>query len=280
MGAGLVNPMYSPNQSILTSQFGSYNNTAIAQAVYSATARTKISVGGSFGTLQSGSNQAGFISGNNAMGFLGVQHSLTARDTLGLMYDYGAFNYVGLAESFRTQMLNLAYGRKITGRLALQLYGGPELLTYRTSPLASFTSVSASGTGALTYALRRNTLGVFVSRYATGGSGVVAGTNTTIVSGNWTRQLTQRWSGTVYGGYARNTPLATSSVPSAGQYTSWFGNAVLTRDIGRYISFYVGYEYERQATNSGPCTSAFCAGNLASQILGVGITFKPHPIGL
>ncbi|HLI29982.1 MAG TPA: hypothetical protein VKV79_02640 [Terriglobia bacterium] len=280
VGAGLVNPMYSPNQSILTSQFGSYNNATIVQAVYRATARTEISVGGSYGMLQSGSSQAGFISGNNAMGFLGVQRSLTARDTLGLMYDYGTFNYVGLPESFRTQMLSLAYGRKITGRLALQLYGGPELLTYRTSLLSSFTRVAASGTGDLTYAFRRDTLGLFVSHYATGGSGVIAGTNTTMVSGSWTRQLTQRWSGTVYGGLARNTPLATSSVPSAGQYTSWFSNAILNRDMGRYLSLYVGYEYERQTTNSGPCTSAFCAGNLATQIIGVGITFKPHPIGL
>ena len=237
-------------------------------------------MGGSYGTLQSGGSKAGFISGNNAIGFVGLQRSLTPRDHLGVVYDYGTFNYVGLAESFKTQMVNLAYGRKITGKLALQLYGGPELLTYRTSLASSFTHTSISGTGALAYLLGRNSFGALVDRHATGGSGVLAGSDTTTVSGNWARQLTRRWSGTVYGGYARNSPLSATGSVSVAHYNSWFVNAALSRDVGRYMSFHMGYEYQRQATNSGPCTSAFCAGNLAVQIFGAGITFKPHPIGL
>src|SRR5487761_11266 len=282
-GGGLVNPAYTQDQSILTSQLGSINNTILGEAVYSATARTKVSVGGSYGILQSGNSSnssAGFLGGNNAMGFVGIQHDLTARDTLGVIYDYGTFHYVGLAESFQTQSLNLAYGRKITGRLALQLYGGPELLNFHSSQSPSFTHVAASGTGALTYLFGRNTLGLFVSRLATGGSGVFAGSDTTIVSGNWTRQLTRRWSGTVYGGYARNTQLSAVGTTSAGHFNSFFANARLNRDISPYLSLYLGYDYERQITNSGPCTTVFCAGNLATQIFGAGITFRPRPIGL
>ncbi|MGH9358385.1 MAG: hypothetical protein ACRD1O_04335, partial [Terriglobia bacterium] len=279
-GGGLINPMYTPNQSILTNQFGSYNNTTIGEAAYRMTARTSVTVGGSYGTLQSGSKSAGFLSGNNAMGFAGIQHELTARDSLGVTYNYGTFHYVGQAESFQTQMLSLAYGRKITGTLALQLYGGPELLNYRTGPSGSFTRLGASGTGALTYLRDRNTLGLFVSHYSTGGSGVFAGADTTTVSGSWSRQLTRRWTGTVYGGYARNSQIVASGTPSAGRYSSWFANASASRNIGHYVSFHLDYEYQRQASNSGPCTTAFCAGSLTSQIFGVGFTFSPRPIGL
>ncbi len=280
IGGGLVNPMYTQNQSILTSQFGAYNNTTIGEAAYSLTARTSVSVGGSYGTLQSGNKSAGFITGNQAMGFAGVQHRLTARDSLGVMYNYGTFHYVGLAESFQTQMASLDYGRKITGRLALQLYGGPELLSYRITPANSFTRIGASGTGALTYLRDRNTLGLFVSHYSTGGSGVFAGADTTMVSGSLDRQLTRRWTGMFYGGYARNSEIAAPGASSTGVYDSWFANASASRHIGRYVSFYLGYEYERQVSNSGPCTSAFCAGSIASQIIGAGFTFHPRPIGL
>ncbi|MGH9354958.1 MAG: hypothetical protein ACRD10_02395 [Terriglobia bacterium] len=277
---GAVNPMYTPNQSILTSQLGAYNNATVAEAVYSLTARTSISAGGSYGTLQSGNKQTSFVSGNNVMGFAGLQRYLTARDDLGVMYNYETFNYVGLASSFRAQVLNLAYGRKITGRLALQLYGGPELVSYRLGAAPLFTHTSATGTVSLTYLSGRNTFGMFVSHYATGGSGVYAGSNTTMISGDWSRQLTQRWSGTVYGGYSRNTQLAAVGTSLAGHYNSWFATAIFSRNLGRYLSLRLDYEYQRQAASSGTCTPAFCAGSLVSEIFGAGITFRPRPIGL
>jgi hypothetical protein len=278
-GWGQINPTYTPGQTILTSQYSVYSNAAIAQASYSATPRTSINVAGSYGTLQAGSHGAGFINGNNAMGLIGLDHQLTAKDTIGVLYSYGTFHYVGLPESFSSQIANFAYGRKITGRLALQLYGGPELVTFRTA-LGSRNQTYVNASGGLSYAWGRNSLGLYAARYASGGSGVIPGAQTTSVTGSWGRRLTRKWNITSYGGYSRNASFKQLNNSVETHYGYWFGNLSLNRNFGRYVSFFVGYEYQRQTTNSGPCTARVCAGNLATQVFGLGFTFTPRPLGL
>lgn len=279
-GMGAVNPMYSTNQSILGNALSAYNNTALAQAAYSLTPRTSVSVAGSYGILSSGSGKSGFFNGNNLFGLVGVGHALTARDTIGVTYNYGTFHYTGLQESFQTQMLSFAYGRKLTGRMALQLYGGPDLRTFRTLNGASVSQVNASFSGSLSYERGRNYFSIYGGRYATSGSGVYAGAQTEMVAGSWTRQLTRKWSASLTGGYARNTSFKALTNAAETHYGYEFGDLVLDRALGRYVRLTLGYEIQRQATNHGPCTTTFCAGNLSDQIFGFGLTFTPRPIGL
>ncbi|HEX5481604.1 MAG TPA: hypothetical protein VFZ08_03140 [Terriglobia bacterium] len=279
-GMGAVNPMYSNNQSILGNGLSAYNNTALAQATYSATKRTSVSFAGSYGILTSGGGQSGFFDGHNLFGLFGVGHALTARDTIGVTYSYGSFNYSGLQESFHTQRIDLAYGRKITGRVALQLYGGPEILTFHTLAGPSTTQVSVNGSGSLSYERGHNFFSVFGGRYATSGSGVYAGAQTELVDGSWNRQLTRWWAASLSMGYSRNSSFKAFANTAETHYGYGFADLVLNRAIGRYLRLTVGYEYQRQQTNRGACTTSFCAGNLTNQIFGLGLTITPRPIGL
>lgn len=280
-GMGAINPMYSNNQSILGNGLSAYNNTALAQATYSATARTSVSMAGSYGILTSGSGQTGFFDGHNLFGLFGVGHALTARDTIGFTYSYGSFSYSGLQESFHTQRIDLAYGRKLTGRLALQLYGGPEILTFRTLAGPSTTQTSVNGSGSLSYLRGRNSFSIYGGRYASSGSGVYAGAQTEIIDGSWNRQLTRWWAASLSVGYSRNSSFKALANTAETHYGYGFADLVLNRAIGRYLRLTVGYEYQRQRTNRGSaCTTTFCAGNLTDQIFGVGLTITPRPIGL
>ncbi|MGH9439901.1 MAG: hypothetical protein ACRD22_18985, partial [Terriglobia bacterium] len=276
-GFGGVNPSYMPGSSILTSPAGMFDNTALIQAQYALSARTSITGVGSYGIFQARQHQSGLTSGNMIGGSGSIQHALTARDTVGVSYQYGTFHYSGLAESFNSNSIDFNYGRKITGRLALQLSGGPEFITSRVGSL-SRNEALASGFGDLTYARGRNTFSVSGGRYASSGSGVLAGAETEVMGGSWSRQLSRRLTSSVSLGYSRNAALL-SNVTGA-HYQYWYSAASLNWAFSRYVSLYANYDYQRQVTNAGPCTTAVCAGNIARQIIGVGFIFTPRPRGL
>ena len=61
---------------------------------------------------------------------------------------------------------------------------------------------------------------------------VFFGAQTDMVTVNVSRALTRRWSASTYGGYARNSNLAASSV-SASLFENWYANADLGRQLGR-----------------------------------------------
>lgn len=297
LGSGLsgINPSFMPGQSILTNETGAINNTSLVQAQYFLSARTSVTAVGSYGLFQARQSHTGFLSGNMIAGSGAIQHALTARDDIGFSYQFGTFRYSGLADGFKSNSVDVNYGRKITGRLALQISGGPEFIQ---NHIGSFHSsqVIASGFGDLTYVRGRNTFALSGGRYASSGSGVLAGADTEVGSGSWSRRLTQRVSASFAVGIARNTALlgpsalnslnslnslnGASVAPARAHYEYWYTGGDLNWALTRYVSIYATYNYQRQVTNAGACTVSACAGNLARQVFGVGFIFTPRPIGL
>ncbi|MDE3179620.1 MAG: hypothetical protein KGM47_08165 [Acidobacteriota bacterium] len=276
-GLGQINPSYTPNQSILTTSIGTFNNTTLVQAQYALSARTSFTAVGSYGILRTRRQESGFFNGTMIGGSGSLGHSLTARDTAGVSYQYGAFRYAGQSVSFNSHSVDFDYGRRITGRTALQLSAGPEYIIDRIGNV-SRSEVLASGFGNLTYSRGRDTFTAAGGRYATSGSGILTGADTVTGSGGWTRQLSRRLESSLSGGVSRNSELVAGG--SENHYEYWFSGATLTWALGRYISMYANYSYQRQITNAAPCTNAVCAGNLARQIFGIGFIFTPRPFGL
>lgn len=276
-GLAGINPTFMPNQSVLTSLVGTYNNTSLVEAHYALSGRTSVTAVGSYGILHATRKQSGFFNGNMVGGSASLEHSLTPRDSLGVSYQYNNFRYSGVSDTFDSNAINLNYGRKITGRLALQLSGGPELIQNRVAGLGH-TETIANGFGNLTYERGRNSLSVSGGRFASTGSGILAGADTEEVDGSWSRRITRKLSSSLESGVARNTALVGAT--NAFHYTYWFGGATVNWALGRYLGFYLNYEYQRQFTNAGPCTTAVCAGALARQMVGIGFTFTPRPFAL
>lgn len=278
-GGGMagINPTYMPNQSILTSLVGTFSNTALVQAEYALSARTSFTAVGNYGILHSLHRVTGFFSGNMAGGSAGIQHALTPRDDIGVSYQYNTFRYTALNNMFSSNSVDFDYGRKITGELALQLSGGPELIRNRIQGIIH-SQVVGAGFGNLDYSRGRNRFDLSGGRFASSGSGIFQGADTEELSGSWSRQIARRISSSVNGGVSHNTALI--GAITAFHYTYGYGGVVLNWALSRYVALYVNYQYERQIANVGACSTQVCAGRLARQIVGVGLTFKPRPFGL
>ena len=73
----------------------------------------------------------GNVESNDYIGNVGYNHQISRADTIGLVYRYSSYHYIGVNQAIGDQMIQVAYGRKITGRIALQISGGPEITTFR-----------------------------------------------------------------------------------------------------------------------------------------------------
>jgi hypothetical protein len=286
-GMGQVNPAYTPNEGILTNLYGAYSNTALVEGVYELTAKTSISAMGTFGVLQFAKGAQGLMNGNDYDGLVGLNHKVGRRSEIGVSYLHSSFHYVGLPVSFDSQALSLEYGLKITGKLGLQVFVGPELVTFRSPPNPVLTKGYYRGTVSLAYATGRNDFSLYGGHYSSGGGGVVPGAETTTISAGWHRRLTRIWTSGAYFGYSRNSGFrslssltSVRSITTGRHFQYWFTNLTLNRPVDRYVTFYAGYEYQRQAT-SGACTgSGACAVPLSNQVFGIGFSFTPHPFAL
>src|SRR5208282_980776 len=230
---------YVPTQSIFIAGGPRYTNTFSTQATYDLSSRGSITVAGTYGILRF--SDPGNINGNDVLANLGYNYALTKVDTIGVIYRFGAYQFPGNPQAVGDHVINLAYGRKLTGRLALRLAGGPEVTTFRV-PIGSATNrVIASGGASLSYALYRGELSLQYNQGLTGGSGVLAGANTSQVSLGVNRQLTRLWNGNANFGFARNESLATANGVNSQSYNAWFYGFGLGRPVGRHVDFSFTY---------------------------------------
>jgi len=89
------------------------------------------------------------------------------------MYRFGAYRYPGSPQALGDHVMQFEYGRKITGRMALKITGGPEVTTFRV-PIGSLTErISGSGSALLMYSFARSNMALTYTHGVNGGSGVV-----------------------------------------------------------------------------------------------------------
>src|SRR6266436_8141499 len=215
---GLQNS-YLPNQSIFSSTGPRYSNSFVAQAVYTLSRRTSITAAGSHGLLRF--VDAGNINSDDEIANLGFNYTLTKKDTLGVLYRFTAYRYSGNPQMFDDHVVNIAYGRKVTGRLALQLFGGPDVTTFQI-PIANATKrVSASGGATLIYAMSRNGLSLTYNHGVSNGSGVLVGSSIDQISSSMNRGLGRVWRGSINFGYARNRSVGQNQTQNSVGYDSY-----------------------------------------------------------
>ena len=113
---------YQPNQSIFTTIGSRYSNSATAQLAYFLSPRSQFTVSGSYGILRF--LDPGNIESNDTILSLGYDYQVSRRDTLGILYRYTDYRYLGNPQAIEDHVAQLAYGHKITGRTSIQLFVG------------------------------------------------------------------------------------------------------------------------------------------------------------
>ena len=267
---------YVPNQSIFTTFGPRYSNAFATQVAYTVSRRGSITAAGTYGILRF--IEAGNIESNNASFNAGYDYALTKADTLGVQYRFSGYRYIGNPQAINDQVVQFMYGRKITGRIALQLFGGPELTALRVPVNNSTNRVSGSGGASLTYAWNRGSIALNYDHGISGGSGVFAGASTNQLRFSLDRQLSREWTATLNSGYSRNASVVGSV--SSQSYNSWYLGGGLRRPLGRNANFTIGYEAQIQTSNLAVCAAGTCSTNFALHQVTLGFQWHTRPFVL
>ncbi len=275
----LLNPALVPNQSILTGNSRRLSNVSAVEVDYSMTPRSSISVSGAYGLLHYVSS--GFIDTSYYVTSIGYDHSLTRRDNLGLYYSYSDISFSGLNEDIAGHSVQIAYGRRITGKLSLKLSAGPLVDVINQPAGGSVTSVFFTTYDSLQYLLHGGDLHLDYIRYTSPGSGVFFGAETNQVSAGLDHQLGRRFTGSIDFGYAQNRALSGSGgVIPGSRFNTWQGGASLSRLLGRTMTLFVSYQFQRETANAPVCLGAQCEGAFLRHIASIGFSWKGRAIAL
>jgi len=293
---------FQPQESILTAQGQRLSNTFVPEMDVYLTPRSTLTFVGTSTLLHFFDNDLlDFYSGGVQAGY---NYQMTRKDTIGFLYHFTAIRYTGFNQSINDNVVQLTYGRRITGKLAFQISAGPEITSFETPIMGTgSTGTGGMGTGgtgtttpgggstdlywslntSLRYQMRRTGLALTYNHGVSGGSGVQAGSVTDTVNGNVTRQLSRTFSGTWSLGYARNNGLTvgtpTSATATQNQtFGYWTTNASLNHTMGRTMTMSLNYNLQYQNSGSTFCVGPTCATSLTRHQITLSFGWHDTPI--
>lgn len=277
-GLGNWNPFFDPGQTLFSGRGSRIANSALAQIQYNASSRTSLTFTGAYGVLRF--REPGYIESNSAFGTVGYNYALTRRDTIAIIYGLALIRFQNADFRMDNHFLQLAYGRRLTGRLALQLAGGPQYSVFRSAALGSDRQVRWNAHSALQYQLGRTSLDMSYAHYTTSGSGLLFGAQTDYfaMSAGW--RLTRNWSWSVGPGYARNARLQSTTMGTPFSFNSAYASTGLNRRLGRYADLFFHYSLQQQWSDAQNPTGIDTGSSLVRHIFGMGFNWHGRGLGL
>jgi hypothetical protein len=285
-----LQPALTLNQSILTTRGQRISNAFLTEVDRFLTPRSSLTFVGSYSLLRFLDN--GFLNFGNALFQAGYNHQFTRKDTIALLYRFTAFRYNNFDQSFDGHVVQVSYGRRVTGRLAFQVAAGPEVGFFRT-PISPSTGTSGGSTTtipsltqaywtldtSMTYQRQRTQFGLAYDHSLSGGAGVLAGAVSNQVSGSINSQLTRILNGGFVSGYARNQGLNVAApTPSNQSYNYWFSGMNFSRPWGRWTNLFLSYSLQFQDSNVGFCVGTTCGKSFVRHTVSIGFGWRPRPI--
>lgn len=287
---GLQNGI-APGQSILTTRGQRLTNSFITQVDTYLTGRTSLTFLGGYSLLHYFDNT--ILNYGDAIFQAGYNHQLTRKDTFAVFYRFNAYRYSGFNQSITDNSFQVSYGRRVTGKMAFQAAGGPDVAFMRVPVTSS--SGSSGGTGgatansttrvylslstSLTYQFQRTGLGLSYNHGLGGGSGVLAGSVADSVSGSVSRQLSRSVHGGLSLGYAHNNGVSVASgTPTNQSFGYFFGGANVSHSLGRTMNVSLSYQAQYQNSDSAFCAGVTCGTSLTRHTFSVGLGWRERPI--
>lgn len=267
-----LQPSLNPLGTVLTGFARQVNDLSSGEADYSLSRRTTVTLSGSYGLLDF--LTSGYLSSYTVSGRVGYNYALSSKNTLALLSEYDRTTYNGTSSRLDSSLLEISFGRKITGRLAFQVAAGPELTAFHDFGASNRQQLSWTVSSSLTRQTPRTGYVVSYLRAVTPGSGVNFGSHANTVTGSVNRRFAESWSGSINGGYAANTALV-PSVIFVSTFKDWFAGANFGKQVGRHLNLGLSYQYQRQIVGGGACPVASCGVAPSYQVFGV--TMHWHP---
>jgi hypothetical protein len=274
---------YSPNQSVFGGFGPRYSNATVAEATYQLTRRSSITASGSYGILHF--EDAGNIDTDSVFGSLGYNYQLSHKDNVGFFYEFSSFHFPGNPQAYGTQTVSAAYSRKITGRVAFSLYGGPQFTSLRVAVGPTSSTTNGYASVFLNYKFSNGGISGHYMHGISGGSGVFTGSILDEVGLSVSRRLTRQWNASVHVGYAHNRNVVNSAgTVSNPSYDDWYVGVGFGRPLGRNMTVSLAYSASFETNNPG-CSSSGSPGCGASpttsgQVVTLNFRWHPRPFAL
>jgi hypothetical protein len=198
-----------------------------------------------------------------------------------MAYGISMIDFSGLAvgQSLVTHSAHAAYAKRITGRLGLNISGGPQITTFSGSLVGIGSRVSWGLSSNLAYQFRSTTLNVRYGHHITGGAGLFVGASTHRVDGSIGLPLTRTVTLATNFGYSRNTSLRETTVGGLEHtFNAVHAGVGVSRPLSREVSLGFRYNLQYQTSGSTVCAGTLCGSNTTRHAIGIGIDWQMRPI--
>jgi|HubBroStandDraft_6_1064221.scaffolds.fasta_scaffold23030_2 hypothetical protein len=279
---------FQPAETVNTGQAMRYRNSILGQAEYSFSRRSAVTFSASYGLLDF--SGTGYFNSSMVDVQAGYDYLLDPANSIAILGSYGKINFTGTGispagtptiangNSTTDYVGAVAYGRRITGRLAFQVAVGPQEIYFKgPGGVGNFNLLFVSVNSNLSYQRRRSGLSFSYTRGLNGGSGVYLGATSNTFGGSANYQFTRFWAGSVNAGYSLNKSLASTGAATT-QFDNWFVGANIGRSVGPHAHVNFNYGATRQ-NNPATCLVVYCGGTGLQQNVGLSVNWHLRPVG-
>lgn len=260
---------YVPDQSILSVNTKTMDNTASTEAALDLGPTKALSVGGSYAIMRFPDNNG--ISTDDAAVNGGLTWRLDARNSLFGNYVFSQLDYPDYHFSFQTHAGMVGFERAWTRKITTNVSAGPEW-TVSSNSTAVPPSLGVTADANLTYKFGYSSASLNYDRGINGGAGYLLGAQMDTISANYSRQYVRNLSVGFTGSYVR-----TAGLGSNGSTAAKYGGAQATWQIGRRLSVFGNYSAIAQSSSAALPRNAL--GQLI-QMIGFGVGFSSPQIHL
>jgi hypothetical protein len=275
---------FGPGQFASLGQEPRIANVSIADITQYFSPRTSATLAGSYGLVHFTDGGAGMLDSNQISAQAGYNYQISRKDQIALLYGYQAFHYpASVGINFNTQLFNVMYGHRLSGRMDFQAGAGPQFVQINSSSTGSSNRISASAHLVLRYRFPTASLNLTYDRYSTSGSGFFVGATSDIARLDASHQVGRKWTLNADLGYTHDNRVAASALAQPGQVFSYtYLGASVRRSLGRDFGVYASYQYNYLWFDSSHCAgvTAACSTNGQRNIALLGLDWHPRPIRL
>lgn len=233
---------------------------------------------------------------------VGYDRILTPATQVAVVYGYQGFDFTVFGSAFHSNIVQLMYGHRITGRLDFLIAAGPQFthLVINNSP--DF-RVDAAGQMRFRYRFSRGSIDLSYQRFLTGGSGIFAGAESDIAQLSGERRLTRVWDAFADIGYAHNkrfqslsllqelscvnpgvpNPSGLPSCPGVDANTFNYGfiGGGVHRAFGHDFHGFASYQFNKLSFDHSYCGGLSACNRIGNrQVITIGLDWTPRPIRL
>jgi hypothetical protein len=267
-----------PNQSIYAAVGPRYSNAFAAQTTYQFSRKSSMTLGGSYGLLDF--TEPGNVDNYMVIGSAGYNFALNDTDSVGVLYRFSSYHYSGEPQALGNHVANFVYVKRMTRQLVLNLFGGPQITTYRV-PIGSETvNIGASAGVTFKRLFERGNIGLNYYHGLSGGGGVLEGAFTDEVGLALDRQLTRTWSARCNFGYSRNSALGSLANTQTQLYNDFFVTGGVSRPFGRNVDFSAAYTARIEQANHATCNGLNCNTSYTQNMVSVSLQWHAGPLVL